>query len=74
MQKIKNFSLDIERGGFVFNISCNNLDGGVIIVAQNDIFSYFSIKSFSSAKQASEWINDMVNNARNLGKYINEMR
>ena len=67
---MKVYSLTKSEAGFEFQISSNNLDGGVLIVTKNDIFSYFSVKYFSSPEQGSRWIDHMVNNARGLSKYI----
>jgi hypothetical protein len=67
---MKVYSLTKSEAGFDFQISSNSLDGGVLIVTQNTIFSYFSVKYFSSAEQGRKWIDSMVNNARGLSKYI----
>jgi len=73
VQKIKIFSLDVfEEAGFEFQISANNYDGGVLIVAKNDIFDYIAIRYFSSAKQGKTWLDNLVNSTRNLCKHINK--
>ena len=73
MKKFKIFSLDVfEEAGFEIQISANNYDGGVLIVAKNDFFDYIAVRYFSSAKQGKIWLDNLVDSTRYLCKYISK--
>jgi hypothetical protein len=73
VEGFKVYSLEeIHRAGFTFKVSGNNYDGGVLIYAQNVFLGYSRIKYFSSPKLGREWVDNMVNSARDMCKHILE--
>lgn len=71
MLNLKIYSVDVfEEAGFEFQISANNYDGGVLIVAKNDIFDYIAVRYFSTAKQGKIWVDALVNSTRGVCKHF----
>lgn len=73
VEDFKVFSVDvIKRAGFEFKVSGNNYDGGVLIVAKNDLLNYTSVKYFPNPKSGKEWVDGLVNSTRNICRIILE--
>jgi hypothetical protein len=46
--------------GWVFKVSMNNVDGGILIFAHHPIFQYIRIGSFLTPEEGHEWADELV--------------
>lgn len=50
-----------KKDDWIFKISANSYEDGVLVIAQNEFFRYVTCKYFSNSDTCREWINTMAN-------------
>lgn len=61
MKEITVFSLDlITKNNWVFKVSANDYENGVLVFAKHDVYCYYRCRYFSNHNDAKEWINSLV--------------
>jgi len=61
---VKILSLDpVEIGDWVFKVSMNDDDGGIIVIGLHRLFQYTVIKSFIDVDDAYDWVEILIDSS-----------